>query len=81
MVGRTVLYVNLILAALAMSCQPDKLTVAATDIPFERIVLENTVALHPNIGDINDDGKNDIIIAADYWDDTSGRDRTKLKVV
>jgi hypothetical protein len=47
-------------------------------IPFERITLESTVARHPNVGDINDDGKNDIVIVADYVD-ASGKDNKNLK--
>ena len=49
-----------------------------SDTPFEQIILENTVARHPNVADMNDDGKNDIIIVTDYVDE-EGRDATKLK--
>jgi hypothetical protein len=51
-----------------------------SDIPFEQIILENTVGRHPNVADMNDDGKNDIIIVTDYVDD-QGKDATNLKKI
>jgi len=69
-------YSIIVLAWLSVACNQSP----ETDIPFERMVLENTTARHPNIGDVNDDGRNDIVIISEYVDDT-GNDHTNLKNV
>ena len=56
MMFNKLLYGLLILTTgLALTC--DQSSTVVTDIPFERMVLENTVARHPKVGDVNDDGR------------------------
>lgn len=47
-------------------------------IAFEQTILENTVARHPNIADINADGHNDLVLVTDYVDE-NGRDQDNIK--
>jgi hypothetical protein len=52
----------------------------AQEIKFETVVVSNSVALHPQIFDVNNDGKNDIVVVDNYID-TKGDDGTNIKSI
>lgn len=54
--------------------------VFAQEIKFKTSVITNSVALHPLIFDINNDGKNDIAVVDDY-NDADGNDALNTKTV
>ena len=49
-------------------------------IDFERVIVSNSVALHPMIFDVQKDGKNDIVVVDDY-NDLEGNDALNIKTV
>ena len=49
-------------------------------INFETVVVSNSVALHPMIFDVQNDGKNDIVVVDDY-NDLEGNDALNIKTV
>lgn len=49
-----------------------------SQIPFEKRILLDSVALHPHIADINKDGLNDLVIVSNYVD-KKGDDATNIK--
>ncbi len=49
-------------------------------IKFEKVIVSNSVALHPQIFDVNKDGKNDIVVVDNYIDG-KGNDGENIKTI
>jgi hypothetical protein len=56
------------------------ITMYGQEIKFETSIVTNSVALHPMIVDVNNDGKNDIVVVDDY-NDLEGNDALNIKTV
>jgi len=68
------------LSLLTTVCVITFLSVFSQEIKFEQSVISNSVALHPQIFDVDKDGKNDIVAVDNYIDD-KGNDAVNTKSV